>query len=167
MIRCRVRDSSCPFLSHLEGRSYQGQFTSIGKIEATGDLEMTMGGKTCVTCRHGAREAIDKAIVAGEPLRDIAGCTRLSKSSLDRHKQDHLSATLVKAAETSDLAHGGKLLRMGRSNTAVGSENFGTRMAGRYCLTTTVATLSPGNTSYSRSHQKNPNRVSPEESRRS
>lgn len=43
-------------------------------------------------------------------MRDIAGRTGLSKSSLDRHKRDHISATLVKAAETSDLAHGVKLI---------------------------------------------------------
>ena len=69
-----------------------------------------MGGRTCLTCRNEAREAIDKALVAGEPLRDIAGRTGLSKSSLDRHKKDHLSNTLVAAAQSRDLAHGSKLL---------------------------------------------------------
>ena len=69
-----------------------------------------MGGQTCLTCRNESRETIDKALVAGEPLRDIAGRTGLSKSSLDRHKKDHLSATLVKAAEASDLVRGGKLM---------------------------------------------------------
>jgi hypothetical protein len=63
-----------------------------------------MGGQTCLTCRYEAREAIDAALVAGEPLRDIAGRTGLSKSSLDRHKRDHLSATLVKAAEATAYA---------------------------------------------------------------
>ena len=42
-------------------------------------------------------------------MRDIAGRAGLSKSSPDRHKS-HFSATLVKAAEANDLAHGGKLL---------------------------------------------------------
>ena len=32
-----------------------------------------MGGMTCTVCRHEAREAVDAALVAGEPLRDIAG----------------------------------------------------------------------------------------------
>ena len=43
-------------------------------------------------------------------MRDIAGRTGLSKSSLDRHKKDHLSNTLVAAAQSRDLAHGSKLL---------------------------------------------------------
>lgn len=69
-----------------------------------------MGGQTCLTCRHEAREAIDGALVAGEPLRNIAEHHGLSTTALHRHKRGHLSTTLVKAAEDSELAHGGKLL---------------------------------------------------------
>lgn len=49
--------------------------------------------QTCTVCRHEALEAFDTALVAGEPLRDIAGRTGLSKSSLGRHKDNCLSAT--------------------------------------------------------------------------
>ena len=69
-----------------------------------------MGGQTCLTCRHEAREAIDGALVAGEPLRNIAEHHGLSTTALHRHKRDHLSTTLVAAAEDRELAHGGKLL---------------------------------------------------------
>ena len=69
-----------------------------------------MGGNTCSICNNEAKEAIDQVLVAGTSLRDIAGRTGLSKSSLDRHAQNHLSATLVKAAEDRELAHGVKLL---------------------------------------------------------
>ncbi len=69
-----------------------------------------MGGQTCLTCRHEAREAIDGALVVGTPLRNIAEQHGLSSTALHRHKKDHLSATLVKAAEASDLARGGELL---------------------------------------------------------
>ena len=69
-----------------------------------------MGGQTCLTCRHEAREAIDGALVAGEPLRDIAGRYGVSKSALDRHRDSHLPATLVAAAVERELAHGGALL---------------------------------------------------------
>lgn len=48
--------------------------------------------------------------MAGEPLRNIAERTGLSTTALHRHKKDHVSATLVKAVEASDLAHGAKLL---------------------------------------------------------
>ena len=68
------------------------------------------GGMTCTVCRSEANNAVDEALVAGEPLRDIAGRTGLSKSSLDRHKQDHLSGTLVKAAEGREIARGQSLL---------------------------------------------------------
>lgn len=68
-----------------------------------------MGGMTCKTCQHEAREAIDQALVAGESNRRIAAQYSLSEASVRRHKDGHLSATLVKAAESRELAHGGKL----------------------------------------------------------
>ena len=69
-----------------------------------------MGGQTCTVCTHEAKEAINQALVASTSLRDIAGQYGLSKSALDRHQQAHLSATLVKAAEAQDAAHGSRLL---------------------------------------------------------
>lgn len=58
----------------------------------------------CSICIHPDRAEIDKALVAGEPLRDIAGRCPVSRSALHRHKQDHLPGHLVKAAEEEDLA---------------------------------------------------------------
>ena len=69
-----------------------------------------MGGNTCSICKSEAKEAVDQALVAGCSLRDIAGQYGLSKSALDRHSQDHLSATLVAATASRKLAHGEKLL---------------------------------------------------------
>ena len=69
-----------------------------------------MGGQTCTVCRNEARETVDQAFVAGEPLRNIAERTGLSTTALHRHKTDHLSATLVKASVAQDEAHGSRLL---------------------------------------------------------
>lgn len=53
---------------------------------------------TCSVCVHKQREAIEKALVEGVSLRDIAGRYRgVSKSALDRHKKTHLTPELVEA----------------------------------------------------------------------
>ena len=69
-----------------------------------------MGGQTCKTCQHQAKEAIDQALVSGESNRRIATQYGLSEASVRRHKGDHVPATLVAAAEAQENAHGGKLL---------------------------------------------------------
>jgi hypothetical protein len=61
--------------------------------------------RTCSVCTHEQRPAIDRALVSGEPFRDIAKCFPISVSALDRHKRGHLPATLARAKaaqETSD-----------------------------------------------------------------
>ena len=82
-----------------------------------------MGGNTCSICKSEAKEAVDRALVAGSSLRDIAGQYGLSKSALDRHQVNHLSATLVKVVEAQDDAHGGRLLEQaqGLVNEALAS----------------------------------------------
>ena len=69
-----------------------------------------MGGQTCTVCTHEAKEAIDQAIVAGGSRRTIASQYGLSDAAVGRHRENHLPATLVKAAEAQDEAHGTKLL---------------------------------------------------------
>ena len=53
--------------------------------------------RPCSICVHPEREAINKALVVNEPLRDIAGRYGTSKSSLERHKDEHLPVKLAKA----------------------------------------------------------------------
>ena len=77
---------------------------------ASRDVETMMGGMTCTTWRHEARETIDEALVAGEPHRSIAEQYGLSPSAVLRHQDNHLPAVLVKAAESKELAHGTALL---------------------------------------------------------
>jgi hypothetical protein len=59
--------------------------------------------QTCSVCISPQRAEIEKALVAGEPLRDIAGRCPVSRSALHRHKQDHLPAHLAKAHEEESI----------------------------------------------------------------
>jgi hypothetical protein len=60
--------------------------------------------RICTVCVHANRDTIDSALVAGEPLRDIAGRFSVSRSSLDRHKAEHLPASLAKAEQAAEVA---------------------------------------------------------------
>jgi hypothetical protein len=66
--------------------------------------------RVCTVCRHPDLEAIDKALVAGEPLRNIAERTGTSATALFRHKADHIPALLVKAQEAGEVARADSLL---------------------------------------------------------
>ena len=67
-------------------------------------------GQTCKTCHHPGKEAIDKALLKGEPYRSVAKQYDASPPSVYRHQQDHLPAVMVKAVEAADVAHGESLL---------------------------------------------------------
>lgn len=67
--------------------------------------------RVCTICTHPKREAIDQALIAGElSYRDIAGRFEISRSSLVRHKQNHLPATLAQAQEAREVANADDLL---------------------------------------------------------
>jgi hypothetical protein len=57
--------------------------------------------RRCTICDHPTRDAIDRALVAGQALRDIAGQYHLSKSALARHKERHAHPALIR--DTDDL----------------------------------------------------------------
>lgn len=65
--------------------------------------------RTCSICQHVQREAIDAALVAGEPFRAIARQYATSKDALRRHAQDHLPAALLQAKGAAEVAHGAAL----------------------------------------------------------
>ena len=67
--------------------------------------------RLCTICHHPDREAIDKALIAGEPFRNIAKRTGTSPTALFRHKSDHLAASLIKAKEAADLASADSVLQ--------------------------------------------------------
>jgi hypothetical protein len=54
--------------------------------------------RTCLACSSSERTTIDKAIVSGEPLRNIAKRVSISPAALIRHKP-HVAQGIVKAAE--------------------------------------------------------------------
>ena len=54
--------------------------------------------RTCLACSSPERVAIDKALVAGEPLRNIAKRVSISPAGLLRHKS-HVAGTIAKAQE--------------------------------------------------------------------
>ncbi len=66
--------------------------------------------RTCSACTSEHRESINRALVANEPLRDIAGRYGTSKSSLERHKAEHLPAIMVKSQAAKETALAGDLL---------------------------------------------------------
>ena len=59
--------------------------------------------RTCTICAHPERPAIDAALVAGTPLRDIAGQKSLSRSALHRHRE-HLPKALTQAKQAQEIA---------------------------------------------------------------
>lgn len=66
--------------------------------------------RTCTICTHPERANIDRLLIAGGSLRDIAGQFRLSKTALERHKNNDLPATLVRVRGATYMAGADALL---------------------------------------------------------
>ena len=66
--------------------------------------------RTCTICAHKKRSAIEKALLAGESFRNVAGRYGTTTGSLFRHKSDHLAATVIKASAAAEVTHGDDLL---------------------------------------------------------
>ena len=66
--------------------------------------------RPCSVCQHGARDAIDHALLAGDMLTAIAAQHALTVSALGRHRDKHLPAAMVKAAEVLDELRAGELV---------------------------------------------------------
>jgi hypothetical protein len=72
--------------------------------------------RRCTVCAHHEREAIDHALVAGEPYRSVANrYESLSQAAVQRHEENHIPATLAKAKEAKEVAHADGLLADVRS----------------------------------------------------
>ena len=65
--------------------------------------------RTCLACSSPEREAIDKALVTGEPLRNIAKRVSLSPAGLLRHK-NHVANAIGKAQAQHEERLGETLL---------------------------------------------------------
>ncbi len=71
--------------------------------------------RTCTVCVHAEREAIDAALVAGEPYRGIAQRFGASPDAVLRHKAEHLPERLVAAKDAEDAAAADDLLAQVRA----------------------------------------------------
>ncbi len=61
--------------------------------------------RTCTVCSHPEREAIDRAVVAGESsFRNIAERFSVSVAALHRHKDSHISEALAKEQAVREQA---------------------------------------------------------------
>ena len=69
--------------------------------------------RTCLACTSPEREEIDKALVAGEPLRNISKRVSISPAALLRHK-NHVAQAIVKAADEQEENHALDLLAEAR-----------------------------------------------------
>lgn len=69
-------------------------------------------GRRCGTCGHPAVEHINRFLVEGQTFREIlARFPELRRSSLHRHKTQHVSSLLSQAKAAADAAAGGDVLR--------------------------------------------------------
>ena len=66
--------------------------------------------RKCTVCEHEKVEEINKALLEGVSLRDLAGRYSVSKTALHRHKESHLPAKLVKAREAQEVTKADSLL---------------------------------------------------------
>jgi hypothetical protein len=58
--------------------------------------------RTCTTCTHPHREEIDRRLLDGAPLRNIAKQFSVSSASLFRHNK-HISKTLSDARQEAEI----------------------------------------------------------------
>ena len=66
--------------------------------------------RSCATCEHPEREAIDHALVGGASNRATASLYGVSESAVRRHRANHLPAKLVMAEKASEIVEADNLL---------------------------------------------------------
>ncbi len=71
--------------------------------------------RSCTVCLCAERDAVDAALVAGEPNRRIAARYGLSETSVRRHKASHLPAAVVSAGEAAEVERADELLGQARA----------------------------------------------------
>ena len=64
----------------------------------------------CTICLHAERDAIEQALITGQPFRSVAARFGTSATALFWHKQDHLPVALLSAKEADAVARGDNLL---------------------------------------------------------
>jgi hypothetical protein len=74
--------------------------------------------RSCTICTDPERDAIDAALVAGEPFRRVAAQYSLTEQAIRRHRKAHLPAALTKAQEAKEAARADDLLAQLQALTA-------------------------------------------------
>jgi hypothetical protein len=74
--------------------------------------------RSCTICTDPERDAIDAALVAGEPFRRVAAQYAVTEQAVRRHRKAHLPAALIKAQEAAEAARADDLLVQLRNLTA-------------------------------------------------
>jgi hypothetical protein len=59
--------------------------------------------RTCTVCQSPARLEVDRRIVAGVPFRVISSEFELSKSAIERHAGDHVSAMVSRSRDLEQV----------------------------------------------------------------
>src|SRR4051812_18031889 len=62
--------------------------------------------RACTVCTHPKRDSVERAMVDGATYREISGQYGLSRSALERHKNDHLARVLAAATVVSSNGNG-------------------------------------------------------------
>jgi len=85
-----------PFLLHENsyGEKPEKAYKVFRGVQQPGAFSMP---RTCTICRNERRNEIDAALLAGEPLRNIAKHSGTSIGALFRHKRGHLPANVPAA----------------------------------------------------------------------
>jgi hypothetical protein len=73
--------------------------------------------RSCTICQHPQRAEIDKALVAGEPLRNVAECYATSATALHRHKA-HIGQALANAARNGAAEQEARAATLARQHAA-------------------------------------------------
>lgn len=60
--------------------------------------------RVCIVCTHPKRDTIEQLLLEGASLRAIGGQFNLPKSSLGRHKDDHIAQHLTRAKEAEEIS---------------------------------------------------------------
>ena len=71
--------------------------------------------RTCTVCTHPEREAIDRDLVGGRPVRETSALFRVSEDAVGRHKAEHIPPTVAKAQQAADVAQADDLLAQVRA----------------------------------------------------
>ena len=75
--------------------------------------------RTCTICNHDDVEEINKQLLSGTAYRDIAGQFQISKSALERHKENHISDSLLKSQDVKDIVMADNLFEAVQNEASV------------------------------------------------